>query len=173
MKTKYLIILLISLLILPLVIYSYTKNVEEIKDLNNQIVELNETIASNVEETRVLKKQIIELKETIELQKYQLEMGTFCSQNGVFTIKSKIQMNLTFIQIIKDASDLYPTTVIAISPDQDHNTPIAINADAVSTKKLEAGTTYKFTVYAIFVYNAPENSSRYEFTLLAIDDIDQ
>jgi len=173
MKNKYLIILLISLLIFPLVIYSYTKNVKEIKDLNNQITELNETIADNAEETSELKKQIVELNETIDLQKYQLSMGTFYNKDGIFTVKSKIQMDLIFIQVIKNANDLYPTTVIAINPDQDHNTPIALNPGSVSTKKLEAGKTYKFTIYAIFVYEVAENHSRYEFTILAIDDIDQ
>lgn len=173
MKNKYLTILLISLLVLPLIIYSYYKNNEEIKDLNNQIVKLNETIANNVEETRDLNNQISELKQTIDLQKYQLSLGTLYAKDGIFTVKNKIQMNLMFIQVIKNATDLYPTTVIAIDPDQDHNTPIALNANTINTKKLESGKTYKFTIYAIFVYEIAENHSRYEFTILAIDDIGQ
>lgn len=148
------------LICLTLIILSGCTNQTHIKgendELKRQIINLESKLNEEREKNTKLVNEITELKQSFE--GYE--------PNDVISFKDSIKINAKILQK-QEGDNLYPYYIIVTMDDRDHNTPLLIAVENITTyNQFKEGEKYDLNVYVTAVIDRKNNVIRFMYTIL-------
>ncbi len=148
------------LICLTLIILSGCTNQTHLKgendELKRQIINLESKLNEEREKNTKLVNEITELKQSFE--GYE--------PNDVISFKDSIKINAKILQK-QEGDNLYPYYIIVTMDDRDHNTPLLIAVENITTyNQFKEGEKYDLNVYVTAVIDRKNNVIRFMYTIL-------
>lgn len=148
------------LICLTLIILSGCTNQTHLKgendELKRQIINLESKLNEEREKNTKLVNEITELKQSFE--GYE--------PNDVISFKDSIKINAKILQK-QEGDNLYPYYIIVTMDDRDHNTPLLIAVENITTyNQFKEGEKYDLNVYVEAVIDRKNNVIRFMYTIL-------
>ena len=148
------------LICLTLIILSGCTNQTHLKgendELKRQIINLESKLNEEREKNTKLVNEITELKQSFE--GYE--------PNDVISFKDSIKINGKILQK-QEGDNLYPYYIIVTMDDRDHNTPLLIAVENITTyNQFKEGEKYDLNVYVEAVIDRKNNVIRFMYTIL-------
>lgn len=148
------------LICLTLIILSGCTNQTHLKgendELKRQIINLESKLNEEREKNTKLVNEITELKQSFE--GYE--------PNDVISFKDSIKINAKILQK-QEGDNLYPYYIIVTMDDRDHNTPLLIAVENITTyNQFKEGEKYDLNVHVEAVIDRKNNVIRFMYTIL-------